>query len=487
MTDFQSDATLPHKKTQGPYHLFGVQARQDDYFSPSRRQLGAVYRIFGTIYAKLAAWMMCAMMIAGGPLPKPLKVRFQLADGVRISGELISWDAEGIDGTFGRRSWSDLKADDVWRLHQRLMNRESAEDWVGLGRVLLLMSHQQASAKDMAERAFQTALRLDESAADLIQLARNEAAEAARKRSEQQKAAEAAKLRTTSPEAGPWPSPWPALRPDEQAAAALEMKAKAEELLQLAGLSLQVIETDHFLLYTDAPRTDGAAWAMQLERAYEYAMKVLGVTRTDHVQPTGYRGFWGKAVVMVFRAQDRLHLIEAESFQQLVPRSTVAIFHPVGPQAFIVAYQHRDPAVLEWELTRQMTLAVLHRYRTPQRLPAWANEGLAEYIASQTSREPTIVRQCRREAVKWIRDGGNINALLDLKYEDESWPGMTGVAPQVCGLVVHLMVQEQPQRFLRWIIAVKDGKAWNEALAEDFGTSRDTLIATCAHYYTVND
>ena len=68
------------------------------------------------------------------PPDSPRPVRFRLADGVQIAGELESWDDEGLDGSFGRRRWVDLMVRDAWTLRRRLMNRESAGQWVALAK-----------------------------------------------------------------------------------------------------------------------------------------------------------------------------------------------------------------------------------------------------------------------------------------------------------------------------------------------------------------
>src|SRR6185503_4129116 len=92
-------------------------------------------------YANLAALPVVFLLLALGPLKEPLKVHFQLADGARISGEMTTWDHDSFDGSIGRRLWIDLKPDDAWDLYRRVMDQQSVDQWVNLGRVFLLMSH----------------------------------------------------------------------------------------------------------------------------------------------------------------------------------------------------------------------------------------------------------------------------------------------------------------------------------------------------------
>src|SRR5262245_65345834 len=98
-------------------------------------------------YANLAALPVVFLLLALGPLKEPLKVHVQLADGARIGGDMTTWDNDTFDGSFGRRMWIDLKPDDVWDLYRRVMEQKSADQWVNLGRLFLLMSHDQKRAQ----------------------------------------------------------------------------------------------------------------------------------------------------------------------------------------------------------------------------------------------------------------------------------------------------------------------------------------------------
>src|SRR5262245_42809886 len=105
--------------------------------------------------ALLAAWITAPMRVhAVGPLPAPLDVRFELADGVRVEGEMTACDNQGFDGSFGRRAWVELAVSDAWRLHLRVMNQQVADDWVNLGGIMLQMRSRAAKAQSLSDRAF---------------------------------------------------------------------------------------------------------------------------------------------------------------------------------------------------------------------------------------------------------------------------------------------------------------------------------------------
>lgn len=415
------------------------------------------------------------LLATAGPLAEPRYVRFELADGVQVSGRMISWDAERFDGSFGPRFWEELVAADAWRLYLSVMDQNDASQWVDLGRVLLLS----ADGDSWAERAFRRALDLDSSVIDGIAAARRQVAEAQQLRQELEQTADAQRLETLSPESATWPAdPWPPLTPSAQQAAILTMKAEAHAILRRAGRPVQPIETSHLLLYADAEPMEAARWAMRLEAVYSRLAGLAGVDDDHNI-------FWGKAAVVIFDSQDLFRLVQAESFGQHVSRRQLGICQPVGPKVFLMFRRGDDGEAVAAAMTHQMVHGFLHRYRTPRRLPAWANEGLAEYVAGDLAGR-AVIPQLRQIGLEFIRGGGNVADLLDLTYTG-GWPGPNRAGDAVGALLVELMITERPAGFRAWLAATKDGKDWRQALKEDFGVPLDQLLATFVRYYRVND
>ncbi len=419
---------------------------------------------------------MAALLLgAAAPIDEPRYVRFQLADGVQVEGVMTSWDEGGFDGSFGRRFWEELSARDAWRLYVGVMNPNDAAQWVSLGGVLLLG----ADGGSWAERAFRKGIELDSSVAPRIEEARRAALEmqVLRRRLEQTAAAE--RLRELSPEAGFWPpGPWPDMTPEECEAAVASMKEQAERVLRDAGRQMRPVETSHAVVYGEGPPIDTARWALRAEEVVERLGAVLGVGP----EPTLFRC---KAVVLLFAEEDRFRLVEAQSFGQLVSRQEIGICHPDGPKVFVNLCIGGDQAAAAAHLVHQMVLGLLHRHRTALRLPAWANEGLAEHLAAELTGR-AAADDLRRTGLAFIRAGGDANAALDLTYES-GWPGPRFAAQAVGALLVELMITERPDAFRAWVAAVKDGKDWQRALAEDYGVPRAQLVETFVQYYRVND
>ena len=407
------------------------------------------------------------------PLDEPRFVRFELTVGGKVVGEMTAWDLDGFEGAFGRHSWSELVTRDVWRIYVAVMDQSDACQWVDLGGLLLAIS----GGESWAERAFRRAVRLEPSTASRIDIVRAEALQEQTRRNELGRTAEEHRLHARSPEARDWPAqPWPPMGPGERDAAIAEMKSDGTQILRQGGLQVAPLETDHFLVYADLPSIDVARLANRLESVYEIMDELFGA------DVTGNR-FWGKAVVLYFTDSDRFRLVEAESFDQLVGRDVLGICQPVGAKVFISLTGDVASDAFRAAVARAVAHGFMHRFRSPKRLPVWANQGLAEYVASRAAPGAADAERRRGEALVYIRNGGDLAAVFDAGWSD-AWPP-AGTA--VGGLMTALMINQQPERFRRWVIAVKQGTDWTKALADSYGVPFAPLVDTFTQYYRVND
>jgi hypothetical protein len=407
----------------------------------------------------------------------PVAAKFRLADGVVIQGKLNAWDDEGFDGTFGRRLWIDLKADDVFKLRRELIDRKAAKNWIDLGRCLLQIK----DGATLAERAFKQALKLDPDAAPAILAAREAATDASRRRQQADQQAASSRLRINTPEAEYWPAdPWPVLSEKEQADARLALKADAAAWLTTIGLAIEPIESDYFLIFSEQTREDAARLGQQLDAAYRRAAPFLANDPEKNI-------FWGKAVVLLLKDPEKHRLLEATAFNQLISTRTIGICHCLGPKVILSFRMHDDPLVFTDSLMHEMTHGILHRHRSPLRLPPWANEGFAEYIATNVFKNSLVDANRRKPALAFLRSGASLPDLLSITYETPDWIGKDESTINVGYLVVNLMIREQPQRFAAWIGAVKSGKEWLKAIEEDFGSPRTQFLDAIRRHYRVND
>jgi hypothetical protein len=203
--------------------------------------------------------------------------------------------------------------------------------------------------------------------------------------------------------------------------------------------------------------------------------------------PKGINLFWGKAVVLLYEKQESFRLSEAAVFRHKAPATLRGICHMTGPQVAISAYRGNDEAEFASTLVHETLHGIVHRYATPARLPDWANEGFAEWIARACVPQGRVDQNRRPQGLAFFRQGGDAAKVMALSGADGTWPGDNAIGYSVGFLLVDLMIADRPQKFGAWVKAVKGGKPWPQALAEDFGVDAGRLAVSASQWYRTND
>lgn len=415
-------------------------------------------------------------------LRSPIEVKARTASGTTVKGTVDRWDDQSFSGSFGTRRWDELAAPELNRVFRMLMDEKSATQWITLGERLM----EQLNGEKMAETAFNRAKKLDKQSVSSIEQARKRAAERRRILAEQ-------RLQDILPEGADFGAmPWPILTDEAQKAAIAEMKKDAERIMRDAGTKLPLVETKYFLLYSELSTQETSRWASQLDGMYEMVMQLF------QVDP-GINLFWGKAVVFIFPNRERFRLVEASAFGYRTPEGVVGLCHMKDAKVFVNSYRDNDELKFAAVLLHETTHGIMHRYLTPARLPAWANEGFAERIAHMAMQRANLrspVDTMRRgQGVNYIRNQGDIAKVMRMSYQDGTWPGENALGYAVGYVMCNFMLDVVPRmapkkgkdRFKDWVIAIKGGKSWEKALAEDFGFPVETIAAEAVKWYRTND
>lgn len=415
-------------------------------------------------------------------LAKPEAIRARLRDGTKLEGRATAFGADGF--TFEERVkrgaeaaparailWSAVLPDDLESLAGKVLDARKPAELLLKAELLAVAGRGKA-----ADAAFERVLRADRALAGEV------AAAKARARERLADAEHAERLRLHAAMSAAIPAhpggmaPWPVLSRAEHEAAVEAMKRRAEEICATAGVRATPVETRYFLLYAATRPEAVAECARSLDAMYEKVLELFGI-------PAGLNLFWGKAVILLQPNQDTFRLVERAAFGQMTPPGVVGLCHQVGPQVFVNIFWSDDQDRFDSTLLHEAVHGIMHRYHSPARLPAWADEGLCEYIAAVSFGSSPVDRERRPQAIDFIRSGGDVAQIMRLNYQDGSWPGPGAVGYAVGYAVVELMIRQQPQRFGRWIRAVKGGKPWEQALAEDFGYTTDQFAATATEWY----
>jgi hypothetical protein len=406
---------------------------------------------------------------------RPVEIRARTVSGTTFAGTVTSWDAAGLAGSFGERAWADLPAAELRRVFMQLMERDAAADWLLLGELL-------AAAPDGArpgDDAFLHARRRGAAAADL-EAARARAAAARAAREERERTDRERRLGDAASPVDAPAGPWPVLTDAERAAAVESVRREAAAALAAAGIAGQTVESGRFILCGDLPRADMERLAAQLEAMYALAARMLAVPPDGNL-------FWGKAAVLCFDAQDTFRVVEAAAFRHRAPDAMRGACHLRGPAVTVSAWRGGDATEFAATLVREALQGLVHRCGTPVALPGWAGEGFADWVARECVPGSRVDASRRTTGLRFFRQGGNALDVMALDRADGSWPGPDAVGHPVGYLLVDLMIAERPAGFGAWVRAVKGGKPWRQALAEDFGADAAHLAASAARWYRVND
>ena len=170
------------------------------------------------------------------------------------------------------------------------------------------------------------------------------------------------------------------------------LKEFAEETKQKMNKDLELYETTFFLFYSDLDKREAKNWAGVLDRMYGMLADLFAIDRKTNI--------WrGKALVFVFREAADYRRFQI-AMHDTDPGTTLGMSHGFGDgMVHIAFFRQKEELDFLHLLVHESVHGFVHRYKTPARVPSWANEGLAEWISNQfvAEQEKRLFGQTRRE------------------------------------------------------------------------------------------
>ena len=448
---------------------------------------------------------------AQGVVEPPLPWKVKLITGETLKGTISKWDFAGIDGSFGHAPWTNFKPDDVNRLCRKLLDWRLASQYIQLARMLFSLQ----GADKLADAALADAIRRDRNCANDVVALRAEVAERRRKVIEDRRiAAEkefqakavgadvpkkkndtpktkevAPKKKVDAPHAppeivasdAPRAQPWSVSTDAQRAEALTDMKTDADRWLKQVNLRYSVVEAKYWVLYADLPIGETKDLAQRMDGMYETVAKMFAL-------PVGLNIFHGKAVVIVSATEAHYRALEMAAFNTMPPPGAIGLCHMVGPKVVVSAHKSQDENRFMATLVHEASHGFMHRYGSPARLPSWADEGYAEYVAAESFPNSTTKDDRKPQGLKWLRDpNNNILTVLQMNYENGSWPGPDAIGYAIGYLTVDYLVQTNAQAFGEWVKDVKAGIPWEEAFKNRFGWNITQLAQAVKARYRARD
>lgn len=391
-------------------------------------------------------------------LPEPLHISFRALDGRNLQGEVRSWDAVGFDGTFGRVEWKHLDAGEAWHAHVAMIDPDIAEHWLSVGRVLAAIDDGQVYAERALRWASWLARTTGELANQMIRELPPTPEDFALPMPHGHR--EEAKIVT---------EPWPDMTDQQRAETTAQLKGEIDGGLKAMGMTMLLYEQDYALVYSDLPKEEIHSLLLGLATTYETLLKSFRLPLDRNV-------FWGKLVVIACKEQDTFARISRQLFRSNVAPQMAGHHIPRGPKSYLVLWNFPDHAKFQATIPHEFTHAFMYRYRSPAQVPLWMDEGFADFVASLVLKDSPVDKERRSRGEWFIRHGGPVENILEMQCMNEGWPGPFHSCYGVSYLLVQEMFLEAPTKALACMTAIKDGKSWEQALAEDLGVTRAQLV-----------
>jgi hypothetical protein len=257
-------------------------------------------------------------------------------------------------------------------------------------------------------------------------------------------------------------APWPTLSAEEHAAEVESLKAFVAEVRQ-AFPALQVTETHEFIVATDIPADQMRPYVASLDSMHDFLCDLYGIPRGEPV--------WkGKCLVVAF-----LQEADFTAFEGRFMKSTLAGAHGVCHQSsdgrvIMACYRGDDAPAFAHMLVHETSHGFNHRWMSPQRIPNWLNEGIAEWVGLKVVPTSNQVALKEAMAVQYMQGKGDLGPeFFEARNIQAIQYGMAS------GLVKFLTARDQ-KKFAAFVQAIKEGVPFEESLKDVYGASLDDLV-----------
>ena len=256
---------------------------------------------------------------------------------------------------------------------------------------------------------------------------------------------------------------WPTLTDAQQLEAVKRLKAFAEGTTRFKADALKLHETQYFLFYSDLTPDEAERWSGLLDKMYARLAELFAV-------PKGQNLWYGKAVIFVFSKPGGYLAYEREA-EGVDAASTTGMCNSFSNGAVHIAfYRQRSDLDFAHVLVHESVHGFVHRYRSPAHVPSWANEGLAETIASELVPQPVRVRNVQADARQSMSQRGMGEEFFTARH-------IAGWQYPIAESLCTYMVGQNKSGYVKFIDAVKDGMDAQEAIDKAYGAPESRLVS----------
>ncbi len=249
----------------------------------------------------------------------------------------------------------------------------------------------------------------------------------------------------------------------DQKAIVAHQKKRLKTINKALGTDLQMAETRHYLIFSDAGRRVSLNFLRWSEALYRNLLKQFALSASERV--------WdGKCVLILFRHRRRFEAY-AKRFDGMMAASRAGAYFgieahgPDGPSLvhICIPIETDAPRRLQELFAHEGTHAFFELYKTQGRLPLWLHEGLAEYMT--TVNDKALRPQKWEPAERIARSGRSIRAIFQVPMGGLLTLGQYRVALTL----VDFLLAAGRRHFKTFVENLKDGMPQEEALRKAYG------------------
>jgi len=259
-------------------------------------------------------------------------------------------------------------------------------------------------------------------------------------------------------------APWPDLSAEEHAAEVAALDAFVAQVRE-AFPQLERSATHEFIVATDIPPREIGPFVANLDAMHDFLCDLYGIPRGEPV--------WkGKCLVIAFQKEADFQAFEERFMRVSAPPGVHGLCHQSSDGRVIMAcHRGRDLDTFAHMLVHETSHGFNHRWLSPQRLPNWLNEGLAEWVGTQVVPRSRQVPAKEARARAFMHETGSLGP--GFLTADNIQPVQYGIASQL----VKFLVARDRRKFAEFVRGIKEGMTAEESLQAAFQGSIDDLVA----------
>jgi len=260
--------------------------------------------------------------------------------------------------------------------------------------------------------------------------------------------------------------PWPALSAEEHAAQVAELEAFVDRIKE-AFPAVVATQTHEFIVASDIPPAQLAPFTAKLDAMHDFLCDLYGIPRGEPV--------WkGKCLVVAFLREEDFAAFESR-FMRVEARGVHGLCHQRSDGRVLMAcHRGADASAFAHMLVHETSHGFNHRWLSPQPLPNWLNEGIAEWVGTQ------VVPNCRQvplkeaHAVEFMKAGGTVGPGF---FTDGPDHHIEAVQYGIASSIVRMMVARDRKKFAAFVQGIKEGLPVEESLRASYGGTLADLLA----------